>query len=60
MLIEVDNSNCQVNVTSIIINVSNVVTLRSANGRATADSRTLFSKTVNGVLAGAAYIVYID
>jgi hypothetical protein len=57
MIIEIDNSQCTANVNTISITVTNQVTLRSGQGAQTSDSRTLFTKTVNGVAAGASYVV---
>lgn len=51
MLIEIDNSRCQANIQTITIAVTNQVTLRS-RGSATGDSRTVFSKSINGLFAG--------
>jgi len=58
MIIEVDNTNCTANITTMSIMVTNTVSLRSANGHGTTDSRTLFNKTVNGVPMGMSYVVY--
>ena len=57
MIIEVDNSQCTANISTISIGVSNQVSLRSGQGAGTSDSRTIFTKTVNGVAAGTAYVV---
>lgn len=57
MIIEVDNSQCTANINTITISVTNQVTLRSGQGAQTSDSRTFFTKTVNGVQAGAAFVV---
>lgn len=57
MIIEVDNTNCTANINTISISVTNHVTLRS-QGRSTGDSRTIFSKGINGVAAGMAYMVF--
>ena len=57
MLIELDNTGCTANITSIQISVTNTVTLRS-QGRATSDTYTVFRKGVNGVPAGMAYTVF--
>lgn len=59
MIIEVDNTQCTANITTIGISVNNQVTLRSPNGGSTGDSRTMFSKIVNGVPAGMSYTVNI-
>lgn len=56
MIIEVDNTNCTANVNTISISVNNQVTLRS-QGAATSDSRTFFTKQINGVYAGQALTV---
>lgn len=58
MIIEVDNTNCTANVNTISISVNNQVTLRS-QGHATSDSRTFFTKQINGVYAGQALTVTI-
>ena len=58
MIIEVDNTNCTANVNTISISVNNQVTLRS-QGHATSDSRTFFTKQINGVYAGQALTVNI-
>lgn len=58
MLIEVDNTNCTVNINTISVTVTNRVTMRS-QGHSTGDSRTIFSKQINGVGAGMAYVVLI-
>jgi len=57
MIIEVDNTQCTANINTITISVTNQVTLRSGQGASTSDSRTFFTKVVNGVPAGSAYIV---
>lgn len=57
MIIEIDNSQCTANINTITITVANTVTLRSGQGAFTSDSRTLFTKTVNGVQAGAIFVV---
>ena len=56
MLIEIDNTQCTVDVTSITISVTNNVTLRS-KGHSTSDHYTVYSKQVNGVHAGMAHTV---
>lgn len=56
MLIELDNTNCKANVSTISITVTNHVSLRS-QGRATGDTKNLFSKVINGVPAGMAFVV---
>ena len=57
MIIEVDNSQCKVDVTTLSIKVTNQVTLRSNSGASTADSRTIFAKEVQGVPAGGTCMV---
>lgn len=59
MIIEVDNTQCTANINTISITVTNRVTLRSGTGAQTADTRTFLSKTVNGVPAGVAYVVFL-
>lgn len=51
MIIEVDNSMCTANLTSIRVGISNTVTMRSS-GSSTSDHIPVFSKTINGVHAG--------
>lgn len=51
MIMEVDNTYCDVDIPTISITVTNLVTMRS-QGQSTSDSGTIFSKTVNGVAAG--------
>jgi hypothetical protein len=58
MIIEVDNSQCTANIKTISITVTNKVTLRSGTGAQTSDTRTFLSKTINGVAAGVAYVVF--
>lgn len=58
MLIQVDNTNCTVDINSITISVTNNVTLRS-RGNSTSDHYTVFRKQVNGIPAGMAYTVNI-
>lgn len=53
MIIELDNTQCQANINTISIRVTNNVTMRS-QGRSTGDHYTIFTKTVNGVPAGGA------
>jgi len=57
MIIEVDNSQCKANISNINITVNRTVNLRS-QGAGTADFATLFRKTINGVAAGMAYVVF--
>lgn len=59
MIIEVDNTQCTANITTISITVTNQVTLKSGTGAQTSDSRTFMNKTVNGVPAGVAYVVLL-
>jgi hypothetical protein len=56
MMIEIDNSACTANVNTISISVNNQVTLRS-QGHSTTDSRSFFSKQINGVHAGQSLVV---
>lgn len=58
MIIEVDNTGCQVNINTITISVTNNVTLRS-QGHSTGDSFSVFSKSINGVPMGMANIVLL-
>jgi len=51
MIIEVDNTNCTANISTISITVSNQVTMRS-QGHSTSDSSIVFSKSINGLYAG--------
>ena len=51
MLIEIDNTNCTVDINSITISVTNNVTLRS-RGHSTSDHYTVYSKRINGLSAG--------
>lgn len=51
MIIEVDNQYCSADVPTIDIAVTNVVGMRS-NQNSTSDSRTMFSKSINGLRAG--------
>lgn len=51
MIIEVDNTNCTVPITSINMNVSNTVGLRSTES-STADRHHVFGKSVPGLPAG--------
>jgi len=53
MIIELDNTQCKADISSISIRVSNSVTLRS-QGRSTSDNYTIFTKVVGGVAAGGA------
>ena len=55
ILLEVDNTQCQADITSISVRVQNNVTMRS-QGHATGDGRCIFSKSINGVPAGMAYV----
>jgi hypothetical protein len=58
MIIEVDNSMCSANLTSIRVGISNTVTMRSS-GNSTSDHIPIFSKTINGVHAGqTAKVIY--
>jgi hypothetical protein len=59
MIIEIDNTQCTANITTISITVTNQVTLKSGTGAQTSDSRTFVNKTVNGVPAGVAYVVLL-
>jgi len=59
MVIEIDNTQCTANITTISITVTNQVTLKSGTGAQTSDSRTFVNKTVNGVPAGVAYVVLL-
>ena len=52
IIMEVDNTYCDVDIPDISITVNNVVTMRS-DGHSTSDSFTLFNKTINGVAQGA-------
>lgn len=56
MIIEIDNTNCQVAVTSINIGVTNIVGLRSSQG-STSDTIHVFSKSVQGLPAGTKMVV---
>jgi dihydroorotate dehydrogenase len=56
MIIEIDNTNCEVDVTSLNISVTNTVGLRSSQG-STSDTHHVFSKSVNGVPAGTKMVV---
>lgn len=51
MVIEVDNTNCEANINWINVNINKSVTMRS-NGASTGDGGSIFSKQINGVLAG--------
>ena len=51
IIMEIDNTYCDVAIPDISITISNVVTMRS-QGHSTSDSFTLFNKTVNGVAQG--------
>jgi hypothetical protein len=51
MIIEVDNQYCSADVPTIDIAITNVVGMRS-NQNSTSDSRTMFSKSINGLKAG--------
>ena len=56
MIIEIDNTNCTANITTISISVSKTVTMRS-QGHSTSDSGTVFTKMINGLYAGEALVV---
>jgi hypothetical protein len=51
MIIEIDNQYCSADIPTIDIAVTNVVGMRS-NHNSTSDSRTMFSKSINGLQAG--------
>ena len=57
MIIGIDNTNCTANINRISITVSNHVTLRS-QGHSTSDNYIIFTKSINGVPAGMAYVVF--
>lgn len=56
MIIEIDNSHCTANITTINIGVSKTVTMRS-QGHSTSDSGTVFTKLINGLYAGESLVV---
>jgi hypothetical protein len=58
MIIEIDNTICNANVNTISISVNNQVTLRS-QGHSTSDSRTFYSKEINGLYAGQSLVVLL-
>ena len=58
MIIEIDNTNCTANVKTITVSVTNQVTMRS-QGHSTGDSRTFFSKQINGLMAGQSLVVLL-
>jgi len=51
MIMEIDNSNCTADITTISINIQNQVLLRSG-GSSTADNYPVINKQINGVPAG--------
>ena len=59
MLIEIDNTNCTVDINSITISVTNNVTLRS-RGHSTSDHYTVYSKRINGLSAGMSKTVIFN
>ena len=48
MIIEVDNSACEVNINTITISVTNHVSMKSG-GHSTGDNYTIFRKSINGI-----------
>jgi hypothetical protein len=56
MIIEIDNSHCSANISTINISVSKTVTMRS-QGHSTSDSGTVFNKLINGLYAGESLVV---